>query len=135
MNRTELEELISPDFAPACDAVETDTHYLMSFDIPGVRKEDIRVAIKDNSLIISGERSDEHESHNYERIRTEKYYGHFERLMTIPTEIKVESVEATYADGVLKIVIPKLVVPKAASDSYGGYWNSLMALRRKRADA
>src|SRR4051812_4608007 len=53
----QLEE--EAEFAPACDVAENDTHYLISFDLPGVKKEDVKIDLRDNQLTVSGERKEE----------------------------------------------------------------------------
>jgi HSP20 family protein len=90
------------NFQPSCDISETDDHYLVSFDMPGVKKDDLVIEVKNNQLIISGERR-----------RHEKAHGKFERTFNLPTTVNVEKIEAQYEDGVLNIALPKADAAKA----------------------
>jgi len=90
-------------FHPASDVEETNTHYVMSVDLPGVAKKDINIEVKDNQLYISGERKSE----KRERGFSERYYGKFHRTFTLPTEVEVDKIEAHYQDGVLTVALPK----------------------------
>lgn len=93
------------NFKPACDIDETTDHYLVSFDLPGVKKEDINIEVKDRHLVITGERLKEFKdtkSQHYERR-----YGKFQRSFMLPEKIDTETVEANFEDGVLQLLIPK----------------------------
>lgn len=86
-------------YAPFCDCEETSTHYLVSFDLPGVKKDDVKIDLNNNQLTISGERKSRqgHESH----------YGSFYQSFTLPANIDPEQIEANFENGVLQIAIPK----------------------------
>lgn len=95
------------DFSPACDIEETESSYLINFDLPGVRKEDIHIDLRDNQLVLSGERRDEREEQERNRRLWERSYGSFTRTFMLPTGIDPDQVEANYEDGVLCISVPK----------------------------
>lgn len=99
--------LTGPSFTPSCEVDETDSHYLMSFDLPGVKKEDIRIDIHENELKVSGTRKEEREEKERNRHWSERFFGSFERTFKIPASVMAEKIEATYADGVLRVTIPK----------------------------
>lgn len=90
-------------FNPACELDEQDDHFLISVDLPGVSKDDVKVEVVDNRLVISGERKHEKK----EGRRTERSYGRFERSFALPTAIDSEKIEASYENGVLQLAIPK----------------------------
>jgi HSP20 family protein len=98
---------------PRCDIRETKDHYLASFDVPGARKEDIKIEILGNQMVISGERredlktSENELSHHQERL-----YGKFERTFNLPNTVNTERIEAQYENGVLSIAIPKAEMSK-----------------------
>jgi HSP20 family protein len=94
-------------FVPACDVEETESHYLVSFDLPGVKKDDVKIEFSENQLTVSGERKEERKSEDKGRTSTEKYYGSFMRSFTLPAAVKADKVEASFADGVLQISLPK----------------------------
>ncbi|HEX4926244.1 MAG TPA: Hsp20/alpha crystallin family protein [Bdellovibrionales bacterium] len=91
-------------FNPACDIEEQDDHFRISVDLPGVSKDDVKVEVVDNRLVISGERK--HEKKEGGR-RSERYYGRFERSFMLPTAIDVDKIEARYENGVLELAVPK----------------------------
>jgi HSP20 family protein len=102
-----LEGLQVPSSVPSCDVDETKTHYLMSFDLPGVKREDIHVDVKNNTLMISGERKEQYENKKRDDYKSECFYGRFERSFTLPNDIRANDIEAQYSDGVLRIAVPK----------------------------
>lgn len=95
---------------PAVDVSENDTQYTVKADLPGVSKEDIDVSINDDVLTINAETKQEQEKKDAEGriIRQERRYGKYVRSMRLGGEIDAKRVEATYSDGVLKLVLPKL---------------------------
>lgn len=100
-------------FDPACEISETDEHYLMSVDLPGLKKEDIKIEMTDNVLIVSGERKHEISSDQKRKVqRYEKSYGFFKRSFTLPTSVDAEKVEARYENGVLELCLPKTQAAK-----------------------
>ena len=88
---------------PVCDMVEKDTHYLYSFDLPGVDKKNLKVEVHNATLKVSGERKSEHNESAY----SEKSYGRFERSISLPHGIKEDSVYAHHENGVLTVAIAK----------------------------
>lgn len=98
------------DFHPALDIEEREGIYLVSMDIPGMKKEDLKINLSDRTLTVSGERNQENkgQGHYYERS-----YGRFARSITLPENVQSEAIEAHYEDGVLKLVIPKAEEAKA----------------------
>jgi HSP20 family protein len=90
-------------FHPACDIEETNSHFVMNVDLPGVPKKDINIEVKDNQLLISGERKAERKTKN----SSERYYGKFHRVVALPSGIDADKIEAQYQDGVLTLALPK----------------------------
>lgn len=104
----EAELLSNLDFSPSVDVEETDKEYILNFDIPGMKKEDIKIDLRDNLLTVSGERRMELEEKSKKGpVRSERFFGSFQRSFTLPTSVKAEQVSADYADGVLCLKIPK----------------------------
>lgn len=99
-------------FEPACDISETDEHYLMSVDLPGMKKENIKIEMSDDVLTVSGERKREGSEKNQRIQRYEKSYGLFKRSFTLPASIESNKVEARYEDGVLELYLPKTQAAK-----------------------
>ncbi|UCF71665.1 MAG: Hsp20/alpha crystallin family protein [candidate division WOR-3 bacterium] len=92
---------------PAIDIEENNGNLMVRAEIPGMSKEDIKVAVKDNMLTISGERKRENESKDKTYYRVERCYGQFQRMIRLPTEVDADKVKATYKDGVLHVTLPK----------------------------
>jgi len=98
----------SRSFLPSCDFQETDDYYFFSFDIPGVKKEDIHIEFHDGSLHISGEKKSDFSSKKTEgRKFSEKFYGKFQRSFSLPAPVKENEIEAQFKDGVLELLVPK----------------------------
>jgi HSP20 family protein len=89
-------------FDPAFEIAESGEHYLMSVDLPGMKKEDIKIEVSDNILTISGERKRESSDKN----------GFFKRSFTLPSSVETGKVEARYENGVLELYLPKTQVAK-----------------------
>ncbi len=107
-----LEELMPREeaervFAPVVDVYETDQDLVVKAELPGVKKENLEVSIRDNALYIKGEKKEEKEEKTETYHRVERVYGRFERTIPLPTDIKLESAKAEFKDGVLEIRIPK----------------------------
>lgn len=95
-------------FQPSCDINETNDHYMVSFDMPGVKKENIKIEIQGSQLVISGERQREMKEQDGEAtLRHERAYGKFERTFILPTSVNAEKIEAHYENGVLNVALPK----------------------------
>jgi len=96
------------------DVSENDTAYTVQAEIPGVKKEDIHITIDGNQVAISAEVKNEKDVKEGEKLlRSERYYGNVSRLLTLAQEVDETTSEATYADGVLKLVLQKKVAAKA----------------------
>lgn len=94
-------------FHPLVDVVESAEAYSLSVDLPGVKREDVKVDLKQNILTISGERKREGETSNDGMRAYERIYGRFERSFTLPQVVDVSRVEAKLEDGVLHVTLPK----------------------------
>ncbi len=107
---------------PATDITESEHAYNISAELPGIRKEDIKVSLHDGLLSIEAESRSEHEEKGDKQIRSERRYGKFVRRFTLGANVNEQGVEARFEDGVLKLVVPKLkepVAPKAKSIPVG----------------
>ncbi len=94
-------------WSPNVDVSETEKNYEVKAEIPGLKKEDIKVTVEDNVLKLSGEKKHEEETKEKNYHRVERSYGKFERTFQLPKEVKKEEIKASYKDGVLDVVIPK----------------------------
>ena len=94
-------------WAPRVDVREKKDHYLIDADLPGVKKEDIKLEANKGILTISGERKSEEKEEENGYTKIERHYGKFERSFTLPENIKTEKIDAEYKDGTLKVKLPK----------------------------
>ncbi|MCB1154585.1 Hsp20/alpha crystallin family protein [bacterium] len=107
------DEIEMMTFAPRVDIKETDKGMLLTAELPGVDKKDVKVSVHDGMLEITGEHKfeDEQERDKYHRI--ERRYGKFVRRFALGEELDAESVDAKMDKGVLTIELKKLPEPKA----------------------
>ena len=94
-------------FIPKIDVSENEKEFLIDVEVPGLNKEDIHVDLENRTLTISGERSREEKEETKQYHRIERHYGSFSRSFTLPDNIDEKSVEASYNNGILHIVIGK----------------------------
>jgi HSP20 family protein len=92
---------------PATDLVESDTHYVLRADLPGVSEADINVELDHNVLTISGERKSEHADRKPGYYRVERTSGSFRRSVRLPEGVDGEAITATFDRGVLEVTVPK----------------------------
>ena len=95
-------------FTPSVNTREDEKAYYIEVDLPGVKKEDIKVDIKDNTLTISGERKFKEEVKEDDYYKIETAIGKFSRTFTLPEDADVDNIDAKSENGVLEIVIPKV---------------------------
>lgn len=91
---------------PGIDVFEKGNRLFTRIDLPGLKKEDVKVEVTDGHLTISGERRREEEEKEKEFYRCEREYGSFYRVVPLPEGVKAEEVSATFADGVLEVSVP-----------------------------
>lgn len=89
---------------PTVDLQEAGENYMLTFDIPGVKKEDLKIDLTDNVITVSGERRQEWNEGQTSRGRR---YGKFQQSFSLPQGVDSEQVKAHYDNGVLEVLIPK----------------------------
>lgn len=99
-------------WTPPVDIYETADALIMKAELPGFPKENVSVEVKDNMLILRGERKREGEVKEEHYHRVERAYGAFHRSFLLPTTVDQERVKATYKDGVLELRLPKVEAAK-----------------------
>jgi len=92
---------------PAMDLVETEDHFVLRADLPGLSEGDVNIEVEDRVLTISGERKAEHETTKEGYHRVERAFGSFSRSLTLPEGVDPDAVTANFDRGVLEIRIPK----------------------------
>ncbi len=96
------------------DITENKDEYVVTAELPGLKKDDIHISFKEGNLIIEGERKEEKEDKDVNFHRTERRYGKFYRTFNLGNRVKVDAIDASYKDGILKVHLPKVeeVKPK-----------------------
>jgi HSP20 family protein len=104
----------SPEMQIRMDVKEDNKAYTVHAEIPGVKKEDIHVAIDGNHVSISAEIKDEKDVKEGEKVlRSERYYGKVARSFTLGSDVDESSAQAHYDNGVLDLTLPKKAASKA----------------------
>lgn len=103
------------DWAPAVDIKETKEAFVIDAELPGMKKEDVKVTVHDGVLTIQGERRKEEETGDDKNHRVERVYGSFLRRFTLPDNVDEGSIKAGFKDGVLSLTLTKVepAEPKA----------------------
>jgi HSP20 family protein len=94
-------------WTPALDVFEGKDNFIVKAELPGMKKEDIEVSLHDGSLSISGERKSETKHEDAEVYRAERFFGRFQRTVTLPALVAADKVKAQYKDGVLTVTLAK----------------------------
>ncbi len=94
-------------WTPALDLYEDKDNLYVKVEVPGMKREEIDVSLHEGSLSISGERKSEQQHEDAEVYRAERFFGRFQRTVTLPTPVAADKVKAQYKDGILTITLPK----------------------------
>ena len=94
-------------WTPALDIHEDKDNFIVRAELPGMKREEIDVSLHDGALSISGERKVEQKFEEAEVYRTERFFGKFQRTVSLPAAVAADKVKAQYKDGVLTITLPK----------------------------
>lgn len=114
-SESNTEMMAVADWMPSVDISETDAAYLIKGEIPGVKKEDVKVTIQDGMLTIQGERKQEKEDKGKKFHRVECSYGSFVRSFRVPDDADESTVKAEFKDGMLNVTLPKSAKAKPKS--------------------
>lgn len=131
------DRLMSEQFATATEIIEDNDHYMLSVDLPGLKKEDIKIEVQENTLVISGERKrDEISNKNVQRL--EKFYGNFKRSYSLTNLVNADKIEAHYQDGVLQLFIPKAQTAQAKKieiqSGKNGFFDKLLNVKKTNTE-
>jgi HSP20 family protein len=101
-------------WSPDVEAFEKNGRFNVRVDLPGLKKEDVKVNVVEGMLTIEGERKRELETKKEGYYRSERSYGSFYRALALPEGSKLDQVLATFKDGVLEISLPLALPVKVA---------------------
>jgi len=99
-------------WVPACDIDEDESRYLVTVDLPGVPKDNVKVEFHDGALVISGDKYSERKEDKGTRHLEERTSGMFRRWFMLPGEIDASKIQASYENGVLRVTAPKTAAEK-----------------------
>ncbi len=105
-------EFYAKTWSPEIEVFERDNKFFVYVDLPGLNKEDVKIAVTHDELTIEGERTFEKEEKEKGFYRTERTYGRFFRRIEIPEHVKAEAAVATFKNGVLEIEMPAIPIPE-----------------------
>jgi HSP20 family protein len=92
---------------PALDVHENDKQYTVTVELPGSKRDDVTVELHDNVLTIRGEKKSEREEKKEHARYVERRFGSFSRSFTLPSDALVDKIDASFAEGVLTLTVPK----------------------------
>lgn len=102
-----FEPMTEGTWAPVFDLVENDKEYVVRLEVPGIHRENLDIALRDNVLTVTGKRDVKQEGSGESFLWREREFGRFVRSMRLPTAVVENKIEATYQDGVLVVHLPK----------------------------
>jgi len=109
----ELEETVAGrPWCPCVDVKEKNNEYVLEFELPGVDKKNVSLAIDNNVLTVSGEKKTEEKKEEENYYYSERSYGRFERSFTLPEDVKSDKIDANFKNGVLTVSLPKTEKPE-----------------------
>ena len=95
------------EWLPSLDVAETKNEIVVKAEVPGLEPKDIDISLSDGLLTIKGEKKQEREEKEENYHLVERSYGSFARSIRLPNEVQSDKINASYKNGVLKIVLPK----------------------------
>jgi HSP20 family protein len=95
------------DFTPRVNINETEKNVSLTFELPGMEKDDIKVMVQDNVLTVSGQREVKHEEKKDNYLRSEISSGSFSRSFTLPDTVDAGKINAEYKNGLLEVTLEK----------------------------
>ena len=94
-------------WTPAMDLYEDKDNFVVRAELPGMKREDIEVSLHEGGLSISGERKLEKSHEQKEVHRSERFFGRFQRTVSLGSPIAADKIKAQYKDGILTVTLPK----------------------------
>ena len=102
-----LSETVRASLLPRLNISETDNKYFIEAELPGVKQSDLELKLDNNILVIKGKTEESKESKERNYFMRERYYGSFQRSLTLPNNINENDIIANFKDGILNIEITK----------------------------
>jgi HSP20 family protein len=126
----------TPSWAPVADIDEDIDHFMLSLEVPGMKKDELKIEVQGEHIVISGERRHEEKKERKGSLYSERRFGHFQRAFAIPSNVDPSKIEAQYQDGVLKVYVPKAEAAKPrqikiSENSTGGFFNRILGKKEE----
>ncbi|MCI5142415.1 MAG: Hsp20/alpha crystallin family protein [Candidatus Electrothrix sp. ATG1] len=99
-------------FRPVTDLSSSDKEYTVTVEIPGAEKEDIKIEVSNNVMTIRGEKKQKKEEENKNHHQQERFYGSFQRVLSLPKDADQNNIKANFRQGVLTVTMPRKAMPK-----------------------
>jgi HSP20 family protein len=101
--------------APAVNIAESDKAYEISAELPGMDEKSIEVKLGNGGLTIKGEKQEDREEKEKDYHIQERYFGSFERYFQVPSDVDTDKIAATFKNGVLRVMLPKIAETQKAA--------------------
>lgn len=102
------------EIEPRIDIGEDEKTITIKAEMPGLDAKDLDISLENEYLTIKGEKKEEKEEKNIHFHLVERHYGSFSRTLRLPAEVKADKIDATYKNGILRVVLPKVKESKPA---------------------
>ncbi|MCI5149794.1 MAG: Hsp20/alpha crystallin family protein [Candidatus Electrothrix sp. MAN1_4] len=99
-------------FRPVTDLAANDKEYTITVEVPGAEQDDIKIEVANNVMTISGEKKQKKEEEQQDFYRQERYYGSFQRVLSLPEDADQDHIKANFNQGVLTVTMPRKDMPK-----------------------
>lgn len=97
----------SAGWMPPMEIEESQEELVIRAEVPGMKSEDVEISLHGNTLTITGEKKSQRENKNGGYYQSERRYGRFQRVLSLPSDVDAEKIEATQNEGVLTVRLPK----------------------------
>jgi HSP20 family protein len=92
---------------PAVDMYQTDNYVVVKMAVPGIKPEDVQISVSGDTLSVKGEIKESTDNKEKAYHIREQHWGSFERVLTLPTDVRSEKATAEFENGVLTVTLPK----------------------------
>lgn len=104
----DIEDQLPVAWSPRVDIKENADEFVLVAELPGLKKDDVKITLRENTLTISGEKKREEEKKDTSYHRIERFHGAFSRSFTLPAAVDSGKIQAVFKDGELKLSLPKI---------------------------
>lgn len=99
---------------PKVDIQEKNDEYILKFELAGFEKDDLKLSLQENAIVLEGKKENKKDDKNDSYIRQEIFFGKFKRVIQLPQNVAVDKLQSKYKNGILTITIPKKEVKKSS---------------------